>query len=59
VDEVVEEHIAATLIEPPHILSSYLVKEVEEEMDFANALTSFNQPPLTKMDLLFERELLG
>jgi hypothetical protein len=35
------------------------VKEVEEEMDFADVLTSFNQPTLTKMDLLLEKELLG
>jgi len=35
------------------------VKEVEEEMDFADALMSFNQPQLTKTDLLLEKELLG
>jgi len=44
-DEAVQEHISAVLIGPPHISSDYLVKEAEEEMDFADALTSFNQPP--------------
>ena len=37
-DGVVQEHIAATLIGPPYISSDYSVKEVEEEMDFADAL---------------------
>ena len=58
-DEAVQEHISAALIGPPRISSDYLVKEAEEEMDFADALTSFNQPPLTKTDLLLEKELLG
>jgi hypothetical protein len=58
-DEVVQEHISAALIGPPRISSDYLVKEAEEEMHFADALTSFNQPPLTKTDLLLEKELLG
>ena len=58
-DGVVQEHIAAASIGPPCISSDYLVKEVEEEMDFADVLTSFNQPTLTKMDLLLEKELLG
>jgi len=31
----------------------------EDEMDFADALTSFNHPPLTRTDLLLEKELLG
>ena len=44
-DKAVQEHISAVLIGPPRISSDYLVKEAEEEMDFTDALTSFNQPP--------------
>jgi hypothetical protein len=49
----------AALTGPPRISSDYLVKEAEEEMDVADALTSFNQPPFTKTDFLLEKELLG
>jgi hypothetical protein len=44
-DEAVQEHVSAALIGPPCISSDYLVKEAEEEMHFADALTNFNQPP--------------
>ena len=57
-DEAVQEHISAAVVGPPRISSDYLVKEAEDEMDFANALTSFNQPPFTRTDLLLEKELL-
>jgi hypothetical protein len=57
-DKAVQEHISAALIGPSRISSDYLVKEAEEEMDFTDALTSFNQPPLTKTDLLLKKELL-
>jgi hypothetical protein len=58
-DEAVQEHISAAVVGPPHISSDYLVKEVEDEMDFADTLTSFNQPLFTRTDLLLEKELLG
>jgi hypothetical protein len=58
-DEAVQEHISAAVVGPPCISSDYLVKEAEDEMNFADALTSFNQPPLTRTDLLLEKELLG
>ncbi|KIM78357.1 hypothetical protein PILCRDRAFT_11335 [Piloderma croceum F 1598] len=58
-DEDIQEHVTATLTEPPRISMDYLVKEVEEEMDFADALISFTQPPLTKIDMLLEKELSG
>jgi hypothetical protein len=51
-DEAVQEHISAAVVGPPRISSDYLVKEAEEEMHFADALTSFNQPPFTRTDLL-------
>jgi hypothetical protein len=35
------------------------VKEAEEEMDFADALISFSQPPFTKMNMLLKKELSG
>jgi hypothetical protein len=57
-DEAVQEHISAAVVGPPCISSDYLVKEAEDEMHFADALTSFNQPPFTRTDLL-EKELLG
>ena len=58
-DEAVQEHISAAVVGPPRISSDYLVKEAEDEMDFADTLTSFNQPPFTRTDLLLEKELLG
>jgi hypothetical protein len=58
-DKDIQEHVTATLTKPPRILTDYLVKEVEEEMDFADALISFTQPPLTKIDMLLEKELSG
>jgi hypothetical protein len=58
-EEAIQEHISATLTGPPRISADYLVEEGEGEMDFADALISFEQPPLTKTDLLLERELSG
>ena len=58
-DEEVQEHISAAVIGPPHISSDYVVKDAEDEMDFVDALTSFNQSPFTRTDFLLEKELLG
>ena len=58
-DEEVQEHISTAVVGPPRISSDYVVKEAEDEMDFTDALTSFGQPPLTRTDLLLEKELLG
>ena len=58
-DEAIQEHVSAVLTGPPHISTDYLVKEVEEEMDFWDALISFDQPPLTRMDKLLAQELSG
>jgi hypothetical protein len=58
-DEVVWEHISAAVVGPLHISLDYLVKEAEDEMHFADALTSFNQPPFTRTDLLWCGSLRG
>jgi hypothetical protein len=58
-DEVVQEHISTAVVGPSCISSDYLVKEAEDEMHFVDALTSFNQPPFTRTDLLLKKELLG
>ena len=58
-DEAIQEHISTAIVGPPHISLDYLVKEAEEEMHFADALTSFNQPSFIRTDLLLEKELLG
>jgi hypothetical protein len=51
--------MAVVLKEPPRISGDRFGTEVEERMDFREAVLSFEQPPLTKMDRLLERELAG
>ena len=53
------EQMAMVLKEPPHISGDQLGRQAEEKMDFREAVLSFDQPPLTKIDRLLERELAG
>jgi hypothetical protein len=48
--------MAMVLKEPTHISGDRLGRQAEEKMDFREAVLSFNQPPLTKIDCLLERE---
>jgi len=51
--------MAMVLKEPPRISGDRLGRQAEEKMDFREAVLSFDQPPLTKIDRLLERELAG
>ena len=53
------EQMAMVLKEPPRISGDRLGRQAEEKMDFREAVLSFDQPPLTKIDRLLERELAG
>ena len=53
------EKMAMVLKEPPRISGDQLGRQAEEKMDFREAVLSFDQPPLTKIDHFLERELAG
>jgi hypothetical protein len=58
-DSTALEHEAAVLKEPPHISGDCFGKVAEERMDFRGAILSFDQPPLTKTDIILDKELVG
>jgi hypothetical protein len=47
-------HISTAVVGPPHISSDYLVKEAEDEMDFADALTMVMGNPIWDRGPLLE-----
>jgi len=57
-DSTALQHEAAVLKEPPCISGDCFGKVAEERMDFRGAILSFDQPPLTKTDIILDKELV-
>ena len=58
-DSTALEHEAAVLKEPLQISGDHFGKVAEEKMDFRGAILSFDQPLLTKTDIILDKELVG
>ena len=58
-DSTALEHESAVLKEPPHISGDHFGKVAEERMDFRGAILSYDQPLLTKTDIILDKELVG